>query len=273
MILWDEESISVLNKIVKFLKRSNLGRILEYLANLYIDEHYSILKLNQYGMSFSKGYIVDANLITDGEYKLAFICEIYQLKKLKDIDHTISEKTIYESLSEMIQYNLDLIFSINVGHPNYKEIYLTSLLKEVLYGMTKSYSVKQGVKIKVRKDKIIDQINYAYYMIREIIDVNNDLSVFHLGGLITETENLDLSILTNQQIRNILKILNTKRRIYLRILLILSYEIIKKNYSSEKDFIKSFVFKNYEDLCYCLNNSLNQTVLLISVYKIIKNEY
>ena len=168
MILWDEESISVLNKIVFYLKRSNLGPILEYLANFYIDKHHSILKLHHYGMLFSKDYIVDENIITDGEYKLAFICEISQLKKNKNINHTISEKIIYESVYEMVKYNIDLIFSINIGHLNYKEVYLTSLLKEVLYGMNKSFTVKEGVKIKVRKNRIINQINYAYYIIKEI---------------------------------------------------------------------------------------------------------
>ena len=117
MILWNEKLIFTLNKIVKYLKRNNIGHILEYLGNFYIDKHDLIFKMDDYAMDFSEDYVIDTSLITAGEFKLSFICELgflTDIMKNKDIDKHIISEDIYKYFSRMIRFGLENVYDIEL---------------------------------------------------------------------------------------------------------------------------------------------------------------
>lgn len=274
MILWDEQSITTLNEIVTYLKRSKLGVILELIANFYIDRH-DVLQIDNYAMGFCPGYIIDSSLISDGEYKLAFMCELFELKSNEylPINKKINSKVIYKYFSKMIKYGFDNGFVIKMKNLNYREIYITSLIKNIIIpnngrNNTNSY-VKHGLNIKLRKDKISEIIKFSYFIVKQIIS-NNNFQIFNLQSLITETENLDLRILTQNQIKSILDVLNTKRKLYLKIFLVLTYKLIKDEYYNKDAFIKRIVFHNQKEFINVLVNPVTEIMLLIIVINISK---
>ena len=57
-----------------YLKRNDIGIPLEKLGNYFIYKHSKYLDIENYSMDFVEE--IDPELVSDGDFKLAFICEI-----------------------------------------------------------------------------------------------------------------------------------------------------------------------------------------------------
>ena len=230
-------------------------------------------------MGFSQKYVIDANIITDGIYKLSFICELgYYIECMNNNNKygvkIIEDEEIYKYLYRMIRFCISEVFELEPHKLNHKEFYLMSLLKNVLVSDVNQPKnvIKDGTKIKIEKDKKIDIISVAYYLTLEIIKKDKNISIFELQSLITQTQNLDLSILTPLQIKSILEVLNVKRKIFVRIILILSHEMIKYKYTKPK-IIKTVKFNERKEMVECLSKSVIETVIYLTACKINNGSY
>ena len=81
-IKWSVELVKELNDIVRFLKKNSIGEMLEAFAEYFIEKHKKYGDFEEYSMNFSND-LEDPSMISDGEYKLAFLCELINRKKKK----------------------------------------------------------------------------------------------------------------------------------------------------------------------------------------------
>lgn len=226
-IKWTLKLLEELHEIVSYLKKNSIGKIMEILANYFIEKHKKYGKIQNYSMDFSND-VVDVSNITEGEYRLGFICELVKVKKS-------NFKNVYNCFSYMIKFCLKKKLNYSTSKPDNKTSYLISILKDNL-GTTN-----------------MDSICFSIKIVKKII--NEDILV--MSSLMCETQNLDISILSSKYIRNILEILNTRRTIYVRILLVLTYEMMnvsdipvwildKLTFSNKKQMISSLTSPSIE---------------------------
>ncbi len=269
MISWNDQSINYLLKIIKYLKKHS-GVCLENLANFYMNKHNLLLNIKNYSMIFSEDYIIDSNVITNGVYKLSFICELgYFIESMKNDTnynyYVIGEKEIFKYVNSMIRYSIFEVFELHTHKLKNNEFYMLSILKTILIP-----NIKFKKESKIKKDKKLDILSVAYFLVLELIKYRKKASIYEMVSIITQAHMLDIDILNKQEIKAISEILECKRKIFIRILLILSNEMIKYEYTKNK-IINTIHFKNLDEMIHCLTNPVIETVIFLTTCKIIEN--
>lgn len=227
---WSLELIHELNQVVSYLKRNSIGKLLEHSANYFISKHDII---SNYSMNFSKD-VIDVSIVGDGEYQLALICEIIRKK-------TGKFKNVYTCLSYMLKYSLKKKFKYSPSKPDHKTSYLISLLKDTL---------------KIKDTKCID---FAIKSTKMLIGKDVHLLI----STISQTQNLDLTILSDLANRSILEILKTRRTLYVRILLVLTYEI--REISNIKEWgLNKLEFSSLDGMILALTSPVVETVIFLN---------
>ena len=259
-ILWSADKVEDLCSIVEYFKRNN-GRQLEILAQYFISKNSSHLNIEKYTMEFEGD--VDVYKIEDGEYKLAYICELVnsQTKKNKTYSSIINSnnakkykdvadfQNVYSCLAFMIRYCLSKKIKDISGKLDYKILFLKSLLSE---------------KIKLTDEQFI----LSYFLTLDIISANEENNIFENSSLISRTEILDLSLFSFPNIRDICHILKTKRSIYARIFLVLTYEISKTKNILDPLWLTGINFKNRKEFIYQMTSPLTESLIYLTSQKI-----
>ena len=253
---WSAKMLEEVNEIVSYLKKSTMGVMLESFANYYMFKHEKYYTFENYSMNFANEVndIVDPSNISNGEYKLAFICELIYLRA-RDKKEKIP-KNVYEYFATMIRYCLRKKFiytAFSSQKMNYGGLYLISLLKEQFKDIPKSNN---------------DEIYFlSYFLIKEIMIDKRDTTL--LTSLRCHAENLDISFLNFPCRRSMYEILNTKRTLYLRFLLILTLEIVKTPNILRTTWVDAMVhFFNHESFLTLLNAPLIETIIFLTFYSL-----
>jgi hypothetical protein len=293
---WSSGMIGELANVVDYFKRGGMGKTLEILADYFIERMKKKARIETYAMEFHHENLdVDSERIGQGEYKLAFICHLVNLRKNnrkksenkseKNMKKERKEKNVYECLSVMIKYCIMKILKYKEKR-DYRIYFLSYIIKENLI---------PEHKIDEKDDKILEIITLAYYLTDELIKITNSdethkfeefrnekdseigknnmnenmNSIYENRSLISHCENLDISICSRKQIRELYSILGTKRTIFVRILLVLAFEIIHRKSSINKSWLNRFVkFKNKKEFLTLMHSPLVEVFLFITSERI-----
>ena len=296
---WSSSMIADLVSVVDYFKRGGMGRTLEILADHFIEKMKKRAVIETYAMEFHHENIdIDAERIGPGEYKLAFICHLVNLRKKRNNEkNEKNEKKrrekvrgVYDCLSVMIKYCIMKILKYKEKR-DYRVYFLSYIIKENLI---------PEHKIDEKDDKILEVITLSYYLTDELIKITNSdethkfeefrnekderekekeekeeiekenmNSIYENRSLMSHCENLDISICTRKQIRELYSILNTKRTIFVRILLVLAFEIIHRKSTVNKSWLNKFVkFKNRKEFLSLMNSPLVEVFLFITSERI-----
>lgn len=246
-IKWSSGMVNDLCEVVRYLKGHEIGKVLEVLGNYFIKRHVKKLQMDKYTMDFIEP--IDSEKIGDGEYKLAFICELVSFyakkkrkygsfhsktkdkkkekknKEKKDNNNKTLKKAekvvildkndnystnVYSCIGFMIKYCISHLLKFHPTKFDYKTSYLISIVSE---------------KIKLQESRRLELLQLIFYIVQELIEYKDD--VYSNVSLISHCENLDLSICSNIEIREICEILKVKRSLFVRVLLVISYEFSK----------------------------------------------
>lgn len=275
-IRWTTDLIDDLVNVVAYFKKNKIGETLEILGDYFIKRHLKKLSFENYTMDFVDS--IDADKINDGEYKLAFICELVNSHANKKIKLTsISKKNnekkvyryrnnfrnVYNCISFMIKYSISRNLKFENKADN-RIFYLTSIIRE------KISPDKQNID----KDEV-DVLVLSYYLTSELINIyeNHPKNVYQNSVLISNSENLDISICSTVQIREIMEILQTRRTLFVRFLLVLAFEISKiKGIFNPIWIEKTIKIRNYEEMMHIFNSSLVETLLFLTSERIKTDE-
>ena len=283
-IKWSGDMVRDLVNVISYLKKSDAGKTLEVLGDYFIKKQKKNLVIEKYSMEFNDN--VDAEKIGDGEYKLAYICELVNIHYRKEKRNQKQKKinNIYYCVSFMMRYCISKI--LKYTHKNdYRIFFLSYIIKE---------KILPEHKIENKDDKILEIINLAYYLTNEMVSISKsdetekfeefkiekDIverkideevtnSIYRNRSLISHCENLDIGICDKKQIRELYSILKTRRTIFIRILLVLSFEISRTKGVLSKSWLNKFVkFNSHKEFLLVLNSPLVEVFLFITSERI-----
>jgi hypothetical protein len=275
-IRWSSAMIDDLINVVAYFRKNKIGETLEILGDYFIKRHLKKLSFENYTMDFIDS--IDAHKINDGEYKLAFICELVNSHANKKIKLTsISKKNkekkiyrdrnnfrnVYNCVSFMIKYSVSRNLKFE-NKPDNRIFYLTSIIRE------KISPDRQNIV----KDEV-DVLVLSYYLTSELINIyeNRPEIAYQNSVLLSNSENLDISICSNCQIREMMEILQTKRTLFVRFLLVLAFEISKiRGILSPIWIEKAIKIRNHEEMLFVFNSSLIETLLFLTSERIKTDE-
>jgi len=250
-IEWGQGSVDTLSSIIKQINNRKIAIELEKLSNVYIEFNGYLLNRSNYGMNLSEESSHQADHIKDGEYKLAYICELYIMQRELLIEssnkkYKMTSKDVYMTMGNIIFEGIQKLFTFQEGSLGFKELYLISMMKRIM----DSENIKKAV-------------TTVYFLIIRLTYSKG--LVYKLDTLITMTENLDINILTKQELSELMEILNIKRKLYAKIFLVLLYEIIHiKNMKTWIDNICNI--SNMEEFTDMLTNPLLEFIIYDSTF-------
>ena len=255
---WSQKFLEELNEIVTYLKKSNMGIMLEVFANYYMKRHMKYLEIKKFQMEFTEETITPSD-ISNGEYKLAYICELIYLRCKKKNES--NPRNVYECFSNMLRYCIRKKFTYIISRFDNSEYYLLDLLKQhfdsselMSCGPNKQTQIKNNL-----------QYDFSYYLITEIMK-NDDISL--LTSLTLNGENLDISFLNTEARRSICQILKTKRTLYLRFLLILTFEMLKIPNTLNSNWMNVLLhFSDRDSFTSILTSPLIETIIFLTYNK------
>ena len=279
-IKWSGDMVRDLVNVISYLKKSDAGKTLEVLGDYFIKKQKKKLAIEKYSMEFNDN--VDAEKIGDGEYKLAYICELVNISHRKEKRNTKQKKNnnVYYCVSFMMKFSITKV--LKYTHKNdYRMFFLSHIIKE---------KILPEHKIENKDDKILEIINLAYYLTNEMVSISKsdetekfeefkiekDIeekkvdeevtnSIYRNRSLISHCENLDIGICDKKQIRELYSILKTRRTIFVRILLVLSFEISRTKGVLSKSWLNKFVkFNSHKEFLLVLNSPLVEVFLFIT---------
>lgn len=210
-ILWTTNSVYTLDKIMKQINNTKLMKPLGYMVRYYINKH-------QPNNTENRISTVDKIHINRESLILATICEIYLKKNRPKTKIMISNKLIYRTLGKIIHEIIDDNFTYDDWVLTFEEAYMINLVTEVITGQNNN-------------DKIREIIKSSYYVTKYLITIieSEDTNILStMNTLLTHSHSLDIaSLLTNTQIRELMRIMNVTRRLYLRIFLLISHHMVR----------------------------------------------
>ena len=251
-ILWSEKSINTINNIMHYLSGTKMIRPLGYMIKKF---------LNKYPPSeFNILTVQDIMTVPQDSIFLAYACEVYLRNHLEG-DIVLTNKIIYKVLGKIIYQVINGFFSYRDWDLGFEETYLMNLLSE-LY----SSSYKKNSENK-KTDETKEIVRSCYFFTKQLIyliDQNPNLMYF-MDGPIVKCQDLDLTLLTSQQIRETLSILRTRRTMYVRLLLVIINEIIQENSTVNIMWIKQKTkIKSLPMLRDLLDNIIIQIIIIIT---------
>ena len=277
-IKWSQKSINELIEVVEYLKKNTLGEMLEHFANYFIKKHGKYLKIENYAMDFANDKI-DATGIGDGEYKLAFICEIVNSYSYPfHLVHPLAKnkrkiqkrergqfKNVYSCLEYMIKYGIynSVRYFSEFHKPTFTGYYLTNLLRDLLIPERKIQ----------KEDPYLTILYFSYFLVTEIMNFEstNQGAIYKLSSLMADAELLNISILSKESNREMHKILKTKRTIFVRFLLILTNEILNiEDILEPKWLLNKIKFSNREEFVSVVTSSLVEVIILLTSNRLSK---
>lgn len=200
-IKWTSNLLEDLKRVVTFIKTSEMGEMFEEMYNYFTDKHSQYGQINEYYMNFLDSP-KEPKKISDGEYRLAFLCQIINLRKKRFYNP-------YKCLCHIIKYALDRYWSVGNIHNNNNISYVVSILSEI-WPQAKKKNLYNSVTI-----------------IQKVVKQDEDWTRFEY--IYTDCEMIDLSILPPGSRRNILQVLETNKTFYLRLLLLIVQHVVKQD--------------------------------------------
>ena len=211
-LLWSSDSILTLSLIMNTINNHKLMKPIGHIVRYYINKHqpyddkYKIRSVDFIPQNLDKKILI-----------LAYVCEI-QIKKSLIYDTIITKNMIYSSIGKIFNEVIGDVFQYDSWELTYNEVFLINLLYDVLYngGMSEGTSK--------RKSKSRDIVTTSYFISKYIIkyiEHSKDSILYNISTGVVRSQDLDISLFTSKQIRDILDTLDTKRRLYFRLLLVI----------------------------------------------------
>lgn len=235
-ILWSSQSISTLTDLMNTINNSKLMKPIGHIVRYYLDKH------QPYNQEY-KMHTVDPNhSINKNILILANIIEIH----INDSDIIITDNMIYKSMGKIILEVIIDKFMYESWSLKYEEVFLINLMSDVL---------QQNREI----------ITTSYYIIKYFIKYttySHDNILDTIPTTLTRAHEIDTSMFTHSQIRDILNVLKTKRKLYFRLLLVITEYLLHEKQDRITPILLNVTdTNNLEEFKLLINDIMLQTII------------
>lgn len=215
--------------------------------------------------------------------KISIIPYMINLCPNTNLQIIIQAKKIFDicRMSIISQYNNDK-YTVPIIDIKYIYYILTNILMLIIIKYItittvplENTSVEHRILSNILKDNIdlnLSSCNIVVHWISRLIQIfndnNNNNDINELENLLLHCHNCDINLLKKNQVKECLMALKTKKILYLRMLLVLVYEIShifnNYNYQSILDWYNNQKINNLSELQDFLQNPLNETLLFLA---------
>jgi len=205
-VLWSIETIKTLKNLMNRINTHKLMQPIGHIVRHFIDKYQPYDNEYKIRSIHPISEMADRNILI-----LAYICELY-LKKIFDFDIVISDDLIYLSMGKIIYDISNDLFRYDSWELTYGEVFVINLLENALISNNNEHKNYR------------ETITTAYYISKYIIKYieQNPKYFDFVPTLVTRINEVDITILTKNQIKGCLEVLGTKRMLYLRLILVIS---------------------------------------------------
>ncbi len=255
-ILWSSETIMTLFVLADKINHHKLMQPIGHIVRYYINKHqpydheYKIRLVDPVPVTLDKNILI-----------LAYICEI-RLKNSLNVDTFITVEMIHSSIGKIMYEVISDIFRYDSWDLSYDELFLVNLLSDILL-LTKT----------PRSREIITTAYYITRYIIRCINTSHNHIIDYITTAVVRSQEVNMSIFDSIQIRDCLAVMRTKRRLYLRLLIVICEYMIHANI----DRIINIIFKqteisNQRQFDSMLNDMMMEIIITVTGY-IIKSKY
>lgn len=233
-VLWSEKSIKCINRIMKYINTTNMTKPLNNMI-----QHYLIKNSPD-------------NFSNNGTLENA--CEIYIKKNNTNIvsNEITSNKIIYRTVGKILYEVINDLFTYTDWPLSFDEIYMINLITEIL-------SVENN-------DLTREIVKSGYFLTKHLITVTEKAPevLYYMEGLFTKAQSIDIGIL-EKHTREIKRIMNTKRTLYLRFFLIITNYMLKEKCTVNIYWVrKKTSIKNLSSLKELMSDDIIQLIIAIT---------
>lgn len=251
-ILWTSDSLKTLGNIMNTINNTKLVRPIGYNIRYYINKHsrdepYKILTVDTPVEEISKDVMI-----------LAYICE-NRIKRYHNENTIIFDELIYRCFGRVLFEIIDEVYRYDEKELNYNETYMINMLNDTLpRGNTnKSRSI----------------IMSCYFITKQIIKSEYNFGIIrYLETITLRADETDLGFLTSCQMRNIMEILETKRRIYLKFFMVLSDYFLRENSIVSHNWLyPKSELSSFKDLNIFFKDPVIEVLIVLTYVKLVEN--
>lgn len=256
-ISWSKSGLVSLHPILKYFVKSCLKFPITDLLEIYIKDNSLYHDFDTFTILYDSKDIhigdvgPDMEVYDERVFTLAFIVEIYYF----DVpDCIIDEEKVYIALASIFQ---------KILHKNLK---ISRYEIEVSYHILNTIHRKMStLDIDVPSSRLYEAIQAGFSLTRGLIHVYKYHDVgFYMKSMMCYAQNFDISLFSNEEIRDIKQFLNVKRRLHVRYLLVIIYNLTRIN----NRVIDTLKFNDYTGMVHVLTEPLIEVMFAISAFSI-----
>jgi len=242
-VVWTSDAVDGLSDIMEAINKTGLMIPTGYIVQKYIDSCDTFINPITYKINTEK-----TTNITRDALMLGYVCEI----SIGSDKQVVTRKSLYKIFGKILYEVINDKFGYKTRKLSFDEIYIIQLVSEILLE-----------KPSFHDKEIITSVFFLTEYLISVIRKNNNL-LNYMNTIILRTEDLDISILTKQQTKEILRALRTKRKLYLRIFLILSEHMIREKSPINKLWLRiKFSLINHGEFLSLIDDVMIELVLCL----------
>lgn len=263
-IYWSLESFNTLKQIKEMICKSSLESQIITLMRYYI--HIKDLK-NEYDtwdMIMTDGSRIGFLHPIDTDMKKILILGFLEYLYIKMI---FGNKSIVVD-SELASFSFCRLFYDIIEENTYMNNWILSFNEA--YIINTIYSKLECTKYNTKTIQYkLDIVKTCYFYVCRLIRSVKWSDLLKLESLIVRSMDVDLSILTKEDIRNIQSIFNQNRRLIVRILLVICHEILRIKSNIKVNWLSKLCnAKNFEEICLMFHSPILEINIVLSCINI-----
>ena len=274
--LQSDEAFNSFENIVSIFNKTLMKDSFRYIIKFYVGKYkFSNNNINNnFNLPINKYKNTNEDIVN-----LKKACEMFIYNNINNnnnnnnniLNNIVKSKNIIKIVGLILLETINDIFSYRNWDLNYKELYMITILDELFKDHINGINHKKNANNEIiisNNEHTKNLLISAYFITKKIINDNignngkNDL-ILKTETLYTHTQDLDLSFLTREHLNMFKHVLNTKRTIYVRILLVLSEFLLNEQNIINKQWVNDkLTFNTVKDLTQSLKNIMIEIIII-----------
>lgn len=257
--IWTTETLEEIISLSNIIENKKMSEPLGCIASHYIEKHRKMEK--EYDIHTRDPVELDETVLL-----IAYICDIRMCKlqasgkkyiKKDKTTYNMTVKDFYTCLGDVMYETMHDLLKCEIWTLNYDELYMIDLISGIM-----------PIKKSINKSCI----QTSYYLMKnlmKLIENTRNGILMYMPCLYVRSQELDISFISKDNMKDILRILGTKRKIFVRIFFVLAYSMIREDFNYDNNWVRENTnISNIKDFISMLENIVMEMSIAIVSWEI-----
>lgn len=226
-ITWSSSSYQYLSSIIRDISKTYLEPYIINMVKYYIHTYDTDNEYHTWSMSLTNGTKISLlHPISEINKKiviLAFTQYLYLTHLFGNRKLVVDKEITYFSISRIIYTGVIENLALDMWTLSFAELHTVNFLSQKL--INDKYNTKTD-------NYTSEVVKICYFCVWKLLLTVKGSNLYSLRNLVMNSQDVDISILSKEEIREIKELFHTNRTIYVRILLVVCQEVLRR----EEDF-------------------------------------